>query len=108
MAIHASYDQHIYKRVIGIQHTIIIDKHIMSFHKVERDIKRGGGGSEREKSRERGRGRGGGMEIKGSNGREGLAFSRFYVHVLRAEGGDCWWFGHSFHVTSARQCLLCQ
>ena len=31
--------------------------------------------------------------------------------VLRAEGGDCWWFGHtvySFHVTSARQCLLCQ
>ena len=35
----------------------------------------------REKSRERGRGRGGGMEIKCSNGREGLAFSRFYVHV---------------------------
>ena len=31
---------HIYKRVIGIQHTIIIDKHIMSlFHTVDRDIK---------------------------------------------------------------------
>ena len=66
-------------RVIGIQHTIVIDKHIMSlFHKVDRDIKREGGN---EGVREKNRERGGGMEIKGSNGREGLAFTRFYVHV---------------------------
>ena len=49
------------------------------FHKVDRDIKRGGGGGgdegvEREIERERRRDGDG-------NGREGLAFSRFYVHV---------------------------
>ena len=56
------------------------------FHKVDRDEGGGERGSEREKSRERGRGRGGGMEIKGSNGREGLAFSRFYVNVCCVQG----------------------
>ena len=35
----------------------------------------------RERNRERGGEGEEGMEIKGSNGREGLAFTRFYVHV---------------------------
>ena len=51
------------------------------FHKVDRDIKReGGGGDEgvRERNREGARER---RRDGDGNGREGLAFSRFYVHV---------------------------
>ena len=50
------------------------------------------------------------METAGSNGREGPAFTRCFVLpcVLRAEGGDCWWVGHTVYSTSARHCLPCQ
>ena len=63
--------------------------------------------------RERNRERGGEGEEEGWEQRQrrvGL-HSLLRPCVLRAEGGDCCWFGHtvySFHVTSARQCLLCQ
>ena len=48
------------------------------------------------------------MEIKGSNGRERLAFTRFYIRpcVLRAEGGDCWWFGHTVNSVQF-SCDIC-
>ena len=64
---------------------------------------------EREKEIERGGGGRGGMEIAGSNRREGSAFTRCYIRVCCVQrevivgGLDTL---HTVHVTSARHCLL--
>ena len=49
----------------------------------------------REKSRERGRGRGGDGDKGEQRKRRVGLHSLLRPCVLRAEGGDCWWFGHT-------------